>query len=149
MKQLIICSASDAHRLQNIARRITAETTLLLSAGEANQERLNSLVTNSVALYRGYNCDNRESHLKLLQEMHDLERAYFVVSAPVMSSSALQAICYSLYPRLLNADCWKITLEPAKIPLGFAFMRNLPEGLPFQMNPVEALFRRVQAAFAA
>ena len=40
MKQLIICSASDAHHLQNIVRRITVETTLLLSAGNADQEAL-------------------------------------------------------------------------------------------------------------
>lgn len=148
MKQLIICSASDAHRLQNMVRRITAETTILLSPGKADPAVLSSLATDTVTLWH-YGHDSAESRLKIHQEMQGLERAYFVVSAQVMSSSALQAMCYSLYPRLLNADCWKITLEPAKIPLGFAFMRNLPEGLPFQVSPVEALFRRVQATFAA
>ena len=42
-----------------------------------------------------------------------------------------------------------MTLEPVKISRGFAFLRNLPEGLPFKMSPAEALLRRVQAAFAA
>lgn len=149
MKQLIVCSMSDAHRLQNIVRRITIETTLLLSAGNADQEALSRLATDKVTLYQGYNCDSSDSKSELFQEMKDLERVYFVVSAPVMSSSALQAMCYSLYPRLLNADCWKITLEPAKIPLGFVFLRNLPEGLPFEVGPVESLLRCVQAAFTA
>ena len=149
MKQLIICSASDAHRLLNTVRRITVETTLLLSAGKADEKLLNRLETDNVTLYRDYNCDNAESHLKLWQEMKDLERAYFVISNPVMSSSALQAMSYSLYPRLLNADCWKITLEPAKIPLGFAFLRNLPEGRPYELRPLEVLLSRVQATFTA
>jgi len=149
MKQLIICSASDAHHLQTIVRRITVETTLLLSAGNADERVLRGLETDAVTLNYGYNCDNAESRTKLRQEMEELERAYFVVSNPVMSSSALQALCYSLYPRLLNADCWKITLEPAKIPLGFAFLRNLPEGLPFELTLAESLLRRVQAAFTA
>jgi len=148
MKQLIICSASDAHHLQTIVRRITVETTLL-SAGNADEQVLRGLETDAVTLNYGYNCDNAESRTKLRQEMEELERAYFVVSNPVMSSSALQALCYSLYPRLLNADCWKITLEPAKIPLGFAFLRNLPEGLPFELTLAESLLRRVQAALAA
>jgi len=135
MKQIIVCSASDAHHLQNIVRRITVETTLLLSAGQCDQEALSRLETDNVTLYRGYNCDNVESRLMLWQEMIDLERAYFVVASAVTASCVLQAM----------------TLEPVQISRGFAFARNLPEGRPYQTTwePLAALLRRVQAAFTA
>ena len=151
MKQIIICSASDAHHLQNIVRRITDETILLLSAGDADQETLSRLATNRVTLYRGYNCDNAESRTELWQEMKDLERAYFVVASAVTGSCALRAMTLSLYPKLLEVDCWKITLEPVKISRGFAFARNLPEGRPYRTKweLVATLLRRVQAALAA
>ena len=151
MKQLIVCSASDAHRLQNIVRRITVETTLLLSAGEADQEALSELETGTVTLHRGYNCDNAESRTGLWQKMKDLERVYFVVASAATGSCALRAMTLSLYPKLLEVDCWKITLESVKIPRGFAFARNLPEGRPYRTRwePLAALLRRVQAALAA
>ena len=149
MKQLIICSASDAHHLQTIVRRITVETTLLLSAGNADERVLRGLETDAVTLNYGYNCDNAESHLMLWQEMIDLERAYFAVASAVTSSCALRAMALSLYPKLLEVDCWKMTLEQVKISRGFAFLRNLPEGLPFELTLAESLLRRVQAALAA
>ena len=148
MKQLIICSASDAHHLQTIVRRIAVETTLL-SAGNADEQVLRGLETDAVTLNYGYNCDNAESRTKLRQEMEELERAYFAVASAVTSSCALRAMALSLYPKLLEVDCWKMTLEQVKISRGFAFLRNLPEGLPFELTLAESLLRRVQAALAA
>lgn len=105
---------------------------LLLSAGDADPGVLSNLATGKVTLYSKYNCDSGEDRLKLHHDLKDLERVYFVVAYAVTGSCALRAMVLSLYPKLLEVDCWKITLEPVKIPLGFAFMRNLPEGLPFE-----------------
>lgn len=135
--------------MQNMVRRITAETTLLLSAGQADPAVLSSLVTDKVTLYCGYNCDSVESRQKMYADLRDLERVYFVVASARTGSCALRAMALSLSPKLLEAECWKMTLEAVKVPRAFALVRNLPEGLPFNVNPVEALFRRVQAAFAA
>ncbi len=148
MKQLIICSASDAHRLQNIVQRITAKTTIMLSPGNADPAVIGSLVTDTVTLWH-YGYDSDENRRRIYSDTKDLERVYYVVASAVTGSCALRAMTISLYPKLLEVDCWKITLEPVKIPLGFAFLRNLPEGLPYRISPAEALFRRVQAAFAA
>ncbi len=148
MKQLIVCSASDAHRLQDIVQRITTETTILLSPGNADPAVLSSLATDTVTLWH-YGHDSAENRLKIYSDLKDLERVYFVVAYAVTGSCALRAMVLSLYPKLMEVDCWKMTLEPVKIPLGFAFLRNLPEGLPFEISPVEALLRRVQAAFTA
>jgi len=148
MKQLIVCSASDAHRLQNAVRRITAETTIMLSPGEADPAVIGGLATGTVTLWH-YGHDSAESRLKIYSDLKDLERVYFVAASAVTGSCALRAMVLALAPKLLEAECWKMTLEPVKIPRAFAFLRNLPEGLPFNISRIEALLRRVQAAFAA
>ncbi len=131
MKQLIICSASDLHRLQDIIRNVTIDTTLLVSAGNFDEAILDRVATDNVKLNLTYDCDSSSNRLELLQELKGLEQAYFVVSSVVMSSSAYQAMIYSLFPRLLQVDCWKIMLDSSvNIPLGFAFLRHLPEGIP-------------------
>lgn len=132
MEQLIVCSSSDLHRLQDVIRSLSVDTMVLMSAGNFDAAILGRVVTDKVKMNLTYNCDSRDSRLELLQQLKGLKRAYFVVSNPVMSSSAYQAMIYSLFPLLLQADCWKITLETANIPRGFAFLRNLPEGLPPQ-----------------
>lgn len=131
MKQLIICSVSDIHRLQDIVRNVTIDTTLLMSAGNFDESMLSRVATDNVKLNLTYDCNSSSSRLDLLQELKGLERAYFVVSSPVMSSSAYQAMIYSLFPKLLEVDCWKIMLDSAvRIPMGFAFLKHLPEGIP-------------------
>jgi len=130
MKQLIVCSAFDLHRLVGMVKNVKLDSTLLVSQGEFDKSILRKLATDKVALNLMYECDDSNSRLQMLQELKDVERAYFVVSSIVMGSSAYQAMTYSLYPRLLQVDCWKIMLDNANIPGGFAFLRNLPQGTP-------------------
>jgi len=130
MKQLIVCSAFDLHHLVNMVEYVTLDSILLVSGGEADKSVLRKVVTNRVALNLTYDCDNSDSRLQMLQELKDLERVYFIVSSIALNSSSYQAMTYSLYPRLLQVDCWKIILDNATIPSGFAFLRSLPEGVP-------------------
>ncbi len=134
MKQLIVCSGSDLYRLHDIVSDVTADTTLLVSAGEYDFATWTS-IADKVNIYSPYDCDNSSSRLDLLQEMKDLQRAYFVVSSMSMFSTAYQAMTYSLYPRLLQIDCWKITLEETEIRGGFAFIKPLPEAMPEKRSP--------------
>jgi len=130
MKQLIVCSSFDLHRLQNIIADVSTDTTVLMSASSFDETLLGRMAADKVKLNSTYDCNSNNSRLELLQELKGLERTYFVVSSPVVSSSAYQAMIYSLFPRMLQVDCWKITLETTQIPLGFAFLRHLPEGVP-------------------
>ncbi len=130
MKQLIICSSFDLHRLADIIADVSLDTLVLMSASNFDESILEKIARDGVKLNSTYDCNSITSRVELFDDLKGLEKAYFVVSDPVMSSSAYQAMIYSLFPKLLQADCWKITLEPATIPLGFAFLRNLPEGLP-------------------
>ena len=130
MKQLIVCSSFDVHRLTDIIADTSLHTIVLMSASNFDESIIEKIATDKVKLNSTYDCDSLISKSDLFRDLIGLEKAYFVVSNPVMSSSAYQAMIYSLFPRLLDVDCWKITLEPAVIPLGFAFLRHLPEGLP-------------------
>lgn len=130
MKQLIICSSSDLHHLHGVVAGITLDTTLLMSSGNLNKSSLSIMATSKVTLNMTYKCDDSASRLEMLQELVNLERAYFAVTPAVVSSTAYQAMVYSLYPRLLQVDCWKITTETITIPRGLAFLRHLPEGKP-------------------
>lgn len=102
------------------------ELIVLASAGLSEGFNAEGVNPNKIKLIQ-YNEANK---VEVLQALKEVERAYFVVSLSPMSSSAYQAMIYSLCPLMLQWDCWKITLENAKIPLGFAFMRHLPEGMP-------------------
>lgn len=130
MKQLIVCSSFDLHRLENIIADVSTDTTVLMSVSSFDETLLGKMATDKVKLNSTYDCNNNNSRLELLQELKGLERTYFVVSSPVMISSAYQSMIYSLFPRMLQVDCWKITLETTQIPFGFAFLRHLPEGVP-------------------
>lgn len=134
MKQLVVCSGSDLYRLHDVIRNVTEDTTLLVSAGNHDAVTRAS-IADTVKIYSPYDCDSRDSRLALLQEMNDLQRVYFVVSSMSMCSTAYQAMTYSLYPRLLQIDCWKITLEETEIRSGFAFIKPLPEGMPKKNIP--------------
>lgn len=130
MRQLIICSSFDLHRLEDIIAGVSLDTLVLMSRSDFDESILKKIARDGVKLNSTYDLDSITSRVELFDDLKGLEKAYFVISNPVMSSSAYQAMIYSLYPKLLQADCWKITLEPAVIRLGFAFLRNLPEGLP-------------------
>jgi len=58
------------------------------------------------------------------------DEIYFVASTLSMCSTAYQQLVIDAFPASEQANRWLLRLEDVAIPLGFAVLKNLPEGKP-------------------
>lgn len=58
------------------------------------------------------------------------EEIYFVASSFAMCSTAYQQLVIDAFPTTEHSTRWLLRLEDVAIPLGFALLKNLPEGKP-------------------